>query len=480
MRCDAAVAACQQAPQPAVNASAPDGRTMRRMRRTVLVALSLAACAALVTIPGTASARSQPRAHAAIVGGGPAPTDSWPWTAWIDDNDGPGEDYNCTGTVVSPYLVLTAAHCAEDPPSGTIDNVANFTVVTGSLDRTSPLGQVSGVSEIIPHATEVESSPTDGVTIIGDAALLVLTTPTTAPPMTLADTSTDAALVAPGTQAYIGGWGLMDGTNLNSHPNVLQIAPTVVQSPSYCAIAKPDFDSLAEICTIDAPFDLTSTCGGDSGGPLAVQTTGAQWVEIGLTSTSGTNCNPSQPQYFTRVDYVDSWVKQWIAALPDGAPPPAPPSAPSAPTTPPAAPAPTPVPLATSVSAPSSPPSASIPAPALPRDGRYAGTSSQHRGRVDVTVGPHGITGLKLEFNLRCDRRERGPYTQADASPVPVTLEHGLWGFSTAYRNSDGWRFSVAGTFSAAGIASGRLTVRTVDSKCTSGPVDWRAAIAAS
>ena len=454
---------------------------MTRMRRTLLVALSLAAVAALIALPGTASARSHPRAHAAIVGGGPAPTGSWPWAAWIDDNDGPGEDYNCTGTVVSPYLVLTAAHCAEDPPSGTIDNVANFTVVTGSLDRTSPSAQVSGVNEIIPHATEVESSPNYGVTIIGDAALLVLSTPTTAPPMTLADTSTDAALVAPGTQAYIGGWGLMDGTDLNSHPDAFQIAPTFVQSASYCAIAKPDFDSLAEICTIDAPYDLTSTCGGDSGGPLAVQTTGGQWVEIGLTSTSGTNCDPSQAQYYTRVDYVDQWVNQWIAALPDGAPPPAPPPAqPSAASTAAAVPAATPAPLTTSVSAPSAPPSASVPAPALPREGRYAGTSSQHKGRVDVTVGLHGITGLKLEFNLRCGRRERGPYTQSEESTVPVTLEHGRWGFSTDYRNAHGWRFSVAGTFSAAGVAKGRLAVRTVDSKCISGDVDWRAAIAAA
>ena len=137
---------------------------MKRMWWSFAVAAGLAVICAAVALPGMAAARSRAKAHAAIVGGGPAAPGSYPWAAWIDDNDGPGMDYNCTGTVVAPNLVLTAAHCAEDPPSGTIDKVANFTVITGSLDRlNTSLDQVSGVSQIIPDATQViDAAGTNG------------------------------------------------------------------------------------------------------------------------------------------------------------------------------------------------------------------------------------------------------------------------------------------------------------------------------
>ena len=102
------------------------------MRRAAAVVLGLTAVSAAVALPGVAAARSRPKAHAAIVGGASAPSGSWPWLAFIDDNQGSLGDWNCTGTVVAPNLVLTAAHCAEDPPSGVIDNPSDFTVVTGS------------------------------------------------------------------------------------------------------------------------------------------------------------------------------------------------------------------------------------------------------------------------------------------------------------------------------------------------------------
>jgi len=441
--------------------------------RTVLVfsavALSLGAIATAVALPGSAAARSRPTAHAAIVGGSAAPSGTWPWLAYIDDNDGPGADYNCTGTVVAPKLVLTAAHCAEDVPSGTIDNVANFTVVTGSLDKTNTsLAQVSGVSAIIPHATTVESSPA-GVTIIGDAALLVLAKPTTATAIPLAD-STDLALLAPGTPAFFAGWGLQSGTNDSSHPNTLQYAPTVMQNPNTCTIYKSTFDSQAQLCARDSPW--TSTCGGDSGGPLVAETTASQWIEIGVTSTVGPDCDPTYPQYFTRVDYISGWVEACIADIAACDPALAP-----AVTT--AAPTPIPTPASTPASNAAPPPAviAAPSPPAAPFAGNYAGRSSQHRGRVGLTVTAGAIIDLRLKFNLACDHRERGPLDQTYARRVPVTLTKGVWGFSADYRNAAGWYFSVSGDFSPTGTATGRLAIRTENAACRSGAVDWSATI---
>jgi V8-like Glu-specific endopeptidase len=436
---------------------------MKRFRWYPVAALGLAALTTAVALPGVATARSKPKAHTAIVGGADAQTGTWPWLAFIDDNLGAEGDYNCTGTVIAPNLVLTAAHCGEDPPSGVIDNVSNFTVVTGSLDKTdTSLGQVSGVTEIIPHATEVEAGGTDGATIIGDAALLVLATPTTAPPIPLAD-STDLSLVLPGTDAFIAGWGLTNGADLTSHPDVLQVAQTVVQGPTEaeCLLDNPTFDSQAQVCALDTLNDSASTCGGDSGGPLVAQNDDSQWVEIGITSTSGPDCDPTYPQYFTRVDYIEPWAQSCIAdtaACIAGATPtvPVPTPAPA----PPAAPAPPPLPT----------PAAAVEAPA---DGAYAGKSSQHSGRVNLTVTPGAVTNLTLKYNLKCRHRERGPLVQTHRRAIPLTLTNGVWGFSAVYRNSAGWHFSVTGAFSDAGSATGRLTVQTRDDQCHNRAVDW-------
>jgi hypothetical protein len=435
---------------------------MRRVRWYSVAPLALAAMTAAVALPGVATARAQPKAHAAIVGGAPAPSGTWPWLAFIDDNLGAEGDYNCTGTVIAPNLVLTAAHCGEDPPSGVIDNVSNFTVVTGSLDKTdTSLGQVSGVTKIIPHATEVEAGGADGVTIIGDAALLVLATPTTAPPITLAD-STDLSLVLPGTEAYIAGWGLTNGSDLTSHPDVLQFAPTVVQGSTECLLDNPTFDPQAQVCALDTLNQSASTCGGDSGGPLVAETADSEWVEIGITSTSGPGCDPTYPQYFTRVDYIEPWAQSCIADTTAC-------TAAATPTVPVATPAPAPA----AAPAPTPLPTPAVAAVQAPLDGTYAGKSSQHSGHVNLTVTPGAVTNLTLKYNLNCRHRERGPLVQTYKQAIPLTLIDGVWRFSALYRNSAGWHFSVTGAFSEAGAAAGRLTVQTHNGECHSGAVDW-------
>src|SRR5947209_4568134 len=68
--------------------------------------------------------------------------------------------------------------------------------------------------------------------LAGDAALLVLATPTTAPAMAIA-TSSDAALETRGTSASIAGWGETFGGDPNP-PTQLQTATTVMDSATDC------------------------------------------------------------------------------------------------------------------------------------------------------------------------------------------------------------------------------------------------------
>jgi secreted trypsin-like serine protease len=88
----------------------------------------------------------------------------------------------CSGTVVAPNLILTAGHCAEDMQTGVVNEASGYQVTTGNVDWAAPETekQVSGVTRVIPCPCF------DRHTLVGDAALLQLSTPTTAPAVTLA------------------------------------------------------------------------------------------------------------------------------------------------------------------------------------------------------------------------------------------------------------------------------------------------------
>jgi secreted trypsin-like serine protease len=179
-----------------------------------------------------------------IVGGQSAPTGSLPQLAFIVDQVSASEAYLCTGTVLSANVVLTAGHCAEDETTGALEPASGFHVVTSRLDWSdTSVGQVSDVSQVI---VDPSYNPT---THVDDVALLVLSTPTTAPAITLANSS-DLPLWQPPTEVEIAGWGLTDGSDPDSLPTQLQWA-TTVNNPPATADCRPRTLALAltHICS---------------------------------------------------------------------------------------------------------------------------------------------------------------------------------------------------------------------------------------
>jgi trypsin len=260
------------------------------------------------------------KVRVAIVGGSAAPAGRFPWLAYVYDNLGNGTAGVCSGTVVSSNLVLTAGHCAEDASKGTIEPASGFAVVTGRIDSSDTAsGQVSTVSQVLPYPGY---RPADAY---GDAALLELTTPTSAPAVPLA-TASDLGLLSAGTSGLIAGWGLLSGTDADL-PTALHWASTVVQAAQYCTTKYgPSIDPNSELCAVGAPSLSTGTCQGDSGGPLIAFRTDGTPVEIGVTSRGPSGCVTNEPDIFTRVDLLSSWEAAQAASLappPPAAPPPA-------------------------------------------------------------------------------------------------------------------------------------------------------------
>jgi secreted trypsin-like serine protease len=251
--------------------------------------------------------------------------------ARVTYNDG-SDSFLCSGTVVASNVILTAGHCAENETTGAVETPGNYQVLTGSQSLSSP-GQLSGVTQVIPYPTFNPS------TLQGDAALLVLATPTTASPVTLASDPTDVSLYDGGTATVITGWGIAD--SYSDLPSELQYGFSVVQSPGYCAQQASQhgatFNTLTQLCAVDAPTDADGTCNGDSGGPI-LGVLNQTWVEIGLTSFGASNCSTAIPGFFTRTDTIDSWIQAKIQqnapAPPNPSPPAAPPSTPTTPTAP--------------------------------------------------------------------------------------------------------------------------------------------------
>jgi secreted trypsin-like serine protease len=261
----------------------------------------LAIC--VVSMAHAAVPPAAPTAQASVIGGQPAPPGKFPWMAFIVDflpNE--KEVTACSGTVLTPTIVLTAGHCVVDEHSGALEEAAGFRVVTGAVNWTYPERQLTEVSKVIPYPKFVPGTARDG---FGDAALLVLSTPTTVPPIPLA-TAPDKRLLKIGTRAVIAGWGLTNPKQ-KEFTESLMWSRTVVDSDRCEGL-------WGRICAIDFPKATSGACHGDSGGPLLVPRKHG-YVEIGIVEAGFGDCTTRRPQLFTRTDLLSKWIKSRIRQI---------------------------------------------------------------------------------------------------------------------------------------------------------------------
>lgn len=282
-------------------------------------------------LPGDTHAA--PFAHESIVGGTPADDGTFPSLAYIIDVQG-RYVYQCTGTVVAPSLILTAGHCAENMSTGVANAPAGYRVVTGTVAPMVAEPSVSTVVGVIVYPG-LRRKVDDG-----DAALLVLSSPTAAPAITLA-TSSDMSRLQAGSPAVMTGWGLTSYEQ-KLPTERLQSAATVVQGRKWCTTNAPPFYAKNEICVIAPPSYATGACSGDSGGPLLTQPpAGGEPIQIGIAVHVYGRCSTRRPSVFASIGAISSWIHTWIEAYGHPAPSPSPSQpAPTPPTPSPSTPSP--------------------------------------------------------------------------------------------------------------------------------------------
>ena len=270
-----------------------------RLLRLILAVSALG----LVTAP--LALADPPSAY--VIGGTPVAQGGSPYAVYIQAATGGGTFASCTGSVIAPTVILTAAHCVFNKTTGALIAPSAISVSAGSVNRpaTSPPPPV--------NVTAVRPDPYyNPATFQADAALLILNAPTTAPAVTLATTA-NGALYAPSTLATFAGWGETVADVASSAPTQLQSGTVPILANATCQ-ASVEFHPGYTLCT-GGPGYRPATCHGDSGGPLVV-TTAAGAVQIGITSYgSAVGCGIA-PDYFTRVSSVQPWIASSLAGTP--------------------------------------------------------------------------------------------------------------------------------------------------------------------
>ena len=255
----------------------------------------------------------------AVVGGNAAAPGEYPYVAHIVI-DG---QFQCTGTLVTPNHVVTAAHCSSITPAGVVNTPIGQ---PGQLIEVS-IGAYNAPFDDGEHHFAKTVTVNPGWAGIGsvshDAAVIELDTPSAKSPVKIASAS-ERSLWTAGTMATIAGYGVTESGG--DQPAVLQearvpITPDDVAAEAYPYLVDgvdPVFGGFESDTQLAAGFPQggVDTCQGDSGGPLLVAAPDGMRL-VGDTSYGAGCAEPGFPGVYGRL--AGDTLREWVRSIAPGA-----------------------------------------------------------------------------------------------------------------------------------------------------------------
>ena len=227
---------------------------------------------------------------AEVIGGDLTPEGEFPTVGALMYQVGPGQtSAGCTGTLIAPDVVLTAAHCL-DPQIIGVAQPSAFSLAHDT--NATPTPQVT-IARTVSHPQFDLGGAGGGLAQINDIGLVFLAEPITAVAPTKLPTPDQATALAIDTDLAIVGYGQIEETN---------------------QLVGVKYDALTSIRELNASELRVSmggadpqNCHGDSGGP-ALTALGGEPRVVGVVSRSFQSNACDNGGIDTRVDAYLDWI----------------------------------------------------------------------------------------------------------------------------------------------------------------------------
>jgi V8-like Glu-specific endopeptidase len=212
-------------------------------------------------------------------------------------------EFICSGTLISPTIILTAAHCTE------YSTVSFFVKI-----KAVALQEETQFYAATPWTGTRYDPGTRAKPPEGDIGLLKINAKITDVSFPSLATPTIAKLITTKTRLTLMGWGLDQNKKL---ADTLRYSNLSLQDSSSQKYWGKFFNNKTMISAgkyIKAEKKWSGSCNGDSGGPLLAKLNGINYI-VGVASWGAQGCRVEAPSVFSRVSYYEKDIRSGIKAV---------------------------------------------------------------------------------------------------------------------------------------------------------------------